>query len=457
MPEVRIKLPSPHSEEQRLIFMALNTPGLLETWCPCGTKFGKTLGGGTALSLVMPIRRQRIYRWVAPIYAQALIGARYVKRMLPPDPFLIPLEYSVKIPAVETVLEFRTGEKPENLEGEGCHGYILDECSKMKEQVYASAKTTVTLTEGPILAISTPRGKNWFYHKCMEAREEMNWAINKGLKPSKIFITAPTSKNPKVKASVIEEARKSLPDRLFRQYYLAEFMDDSSVFAGFRETYYTPPLDLYDEHQLWLHPDSKESNVVIGADWAKTVDWTVFFAACIKTKRVIAFERFHKRPYTEAIRQLVRFSRRFKETLAVWHDKTGVGEAIDDQLAYTDLPYEGKVFTNKSKTEMVNKLITRVESKQIGLPRWNVLDLEMDAYEVTTNELGTMKYSAPSGQHDDTVSALMLTNAALEQYSEREYDIKFLEELEADAKKHGDKKLSGLEAYYADIQEDGDF
>lgn len=444
----RLITPTAHSLEQSLMMKAFITPGLLEAWFPCGTKFGKSAGAGSGMAAAAWVKKGALFRWVAPVHSQAKVGMKYHLKLIPKETIAInKSEPSINFMHNDAKIEYKSGKYPEDLEGEGVDGgYALDEAAKMGQQVYDSAKTTVTVTRGPIVVFSTPKGKGWFFNKCMKAKEEMEWALKKGKSPTKIFMTAPSSKNPAVTPEMVEEARISLPDRLFRQYMLAEFQDDGSIFLGFRECYYTESIDLIQSHQIWFHPDAENSTVVIGADWAKIVDWTVFFAICLETRRVIAFERFHKRPYTEAIRQLVRFCKKFKQVEAVWHDKTGVGEAIDDQLAYTELPYEGKVFSNKSKTDMVNRLITSIECSRIGLPKWNVLDSEMDAYEVTTNELGNMSYSAPDGQHDDTISALMLANAALETYADRDYDVKFLEDLKSES-----NEISDLEAYYKDL------
>lgn len=455
---VTIETPTPHSANQRLLMSAFHIRGLNELWIANGTKWGKSLGGGSAIGSVAPLRKNNLFRWVAPIYQQAKIGFKYCKRILPSDPYVDINNSgpSITIPSIETIIEFWHGQHPTSLEGEACNGYILDECAKMKEDVYSAAKTTVTVTRGPIVGFSTPLGKNWFFHKCMEAKAEYEWALAKGIAPRKVFITAPTSDNPWVSKEAIEQARKDLPERLFRQYYLAEFLDDGSTFLGFRECYYTDPIDMYEAHQVWTHPEeAKKAHVVIGADWAKSVDWTVFIAVDINTRRVVGFERFHKWAYTEAIRQLVRFAKRFGEVAAIWHDKTGVGQAIDDQLAYTSLPYQGIIFSNASKSNMVNGLITTIESKRIGLPRWNVLDTELDIYEVAVNPIGTMTYSAPDGKHDDTVSALMLANAALDQYGDRDVNIKFLEDL-AKEEQIEKPEPGSLEAYYNDLAEDED-
>lgn len=452
--------PEPHGLKQSILYKAFITPGLLELWCPCGTKFGKTAGASAGMTIGAWSKQSKdtLYRWVAPIHPQAKIGLKYHRRLLHEDTIEVnKSDPSLTILHNQSRIEYKSGKFPEDLEGEGVDGgYCLDEAAKMVRQVYDSAKTTLTVTRAPLAAFSTPKGKNWFFHKAMEAREDMLWAIKNGKLPTKIYMTAPSYANPNVTQEAIDDMRKSLPERLFRQYVMAEFLDDGSTFLGFRDCYYTDLMELYEEHQKWFHEDATEATVVVGADWAKTEDWTVFVAICIHTKRVLAFERFHKRPYTQAIKQLVRFCERFKELCVVFHDKTGVGQPIDDQLAYTDLAFEGVTFTNRSKTEMVNNLITRIEHKELGLPHWNVLDLEMDSYEVTTNAIGTMSFSAPSGLHDDTVCALMLANAALEQYADRDWTVRFIDDLNESNEDGGPPKDS-LEGYYSNLDYDEDF
>jgi hypothetical protein len=332
----------------------------------------------------------------------------------------------------------------------------------MSEQVYSSAKTTVTVTRAPILAISTPRGRNWFYSRCMAAKEEMEWAIRSGKEPTKLFITAPSIDNPMVSKAAIDEARRSLPDRLFRQYFLAEFVDDGSVFLGYRECLSGPEITFNTPHQRWFNPKYSGGTVVIGADWAKTSDYTVFTAFDITTRELVGFERFHKTPYTEAIRKLVLFARKFKDIIVVRHDKTGLGQVIDDQLAYTELPYEGVTFTNAWKAEAVAQLITTIEHKMLVLPRWFDMIDEFESYEVTTNNVGTMTYSAVAGKHDDIISSLLLSHSALVQYGDSGADINFVEGL----KKANDgtdggitrsiDQMNPIERFYHDIEDDDD-
>jgi hypothetical protein len=425
----------------------------------CGKGFiptHNTMAASAALVAAGISRPGTKWRWVAPIYEQAKIGMEdYFPRILPPAPYTEhkPGNMLIAIPQIATTFEFWHAKNPMSLEGKAVNGYIIDEAAKCPEQTYYSARTTTTVTKGPIMAISTPLGKNWFYQKAMNARDAMEWAISHGKTPDKLFITARTADNPFVPRESIERARLELPERLFKQYYEAEFIDEGSVFVGTRECLYGNELRMpVGPRQRWLHPNAKEMRVVIGADWAKSVDYTVFIAIELETRKVVGFERFHRLPYTEAIRKLILFHQCFKDVDIILHDKTGVGSAIDDQLKYASLPYHGVIFSNSSKSEMVAQLITAVEQQRIHFPRWAELIREFDMYEGHLGNTGLISYSAPQGSHDDIVSATMLAHSGLLQYGERSYDVRFLDDLATLAEKKPPK--DSIEAFYTSLTDD---
>lgn len=418
----------------------------------CGTKFGKTLSGSTGIANGLLSKPRAMWRWIAPYFNQCKIGMDYVSKQLPmKDEFKVnSASMEIRATKLDSYIQFFHAQNYLALEGFATAGTIFDEAAKIRKEAYDANETTRTRTRAKQIYLSTPLGKNHFYNKFMEAREEMAAARRQLRTPRMMAITARTEDNPWIPRESIEHARRTLPERLFRQYYLAEFVDDAEVFGNYRGVFSGPKIEFDYDDVIWFAPGSAKSKVVIGADWAKTVDFTVFIAFDVTTKQVVGFQRFHKRTYIQAIQALVHFSKHFEETLIVWHDKTGVGQAIDDQMSHTPLVYKGVTFTNQWKTNAINALITSIEHKSIGLPYWTELDKELGGFEVRVNDLGTMIYSAPSGQHDDIVCALILAHSALMQYSDLKLEVRFLEDLA------GDKTLdvlSPLEQYYLDGEE----
>lgn len=446
---VHVEVPEGHSKKQQLIMSAFQVPGLRKIYVACGTKYGKSLSASVCESQAALQAPSTKWRWIAPIYDQAKVGMDYFKKLLPGAPHSEFKENAMRIylPYLDTELQFWHCKNPSSLEGAGISGNIFDEAAKCSYEAVAAAQTTVTFTKGPQGYFSTPLGKNWFYRECMEAQEHMRWSLKNGKNPERVFFTAPTTENPHIDPAVIEEARRSLPDRLFRQYYLAEFVDDGSVFIGFRDCVQGPRLDVYGAVQFWVAPNAPTLDVFFGIDWAKKEDYTVITALSVVQGKpeMVGFLRFTGVGYVEALKELYKFTKKFKKIVNIKHDKTGVGEAIDDMMAQLTVPFEGVVFTSASKAAMVNQLMMAFETRDIVLAYWPEMIGELESYSVVTNELGNARYSAPSGLHDDIVSSLMLAYFAAHEYSS-EFKLHFLEDLPT-------KKMT-IEKWYADLADE---
>lgn len=391
-----------------------------------------SLSASACLSQAALGHRGSKWRWIAPIYDQAKVGMDYFRKMLPPAPHSEFKDGDMRIllPRIDTEIQFWHCKNPVSLEGPGIHGNVFDEAAKCPHAAVISAQTTVTFTRGPQMYVSTPYGKGWFYRECMEARDHMQWALKHGKQPERIFIQARTIDNPYIDPAAVLEAKRSFPDRLFRQYWLAEFVDEGSVFVGFKDVIQGPEIEATGAVQHWLDPDVHNYAVFIGVDWAKKEDYTVFTALSMVNgrPRMVGFMRFHGLGYVEALKELYKFCKKFKNVIIIKHDRTGVGEAIDDMMAQLGVPFEGVVFTNASKCAMVNQLIVTVETGAIVLANWPEMVRELESYTVETNDLGTARYSAPNGLHDDIVSSLMLANVAAQEYA-GEFKLHFLEDL----------------------------
>lgn len=423
---VRIKIDvKPHSNNQLLTMNAFRIPGLLEMWVACGSKWGKTLSLSTAMSTTLPLSHQALYRWVAPIYRQAEIGYNYTRRLLPGEPHVKANDSRMHLymPRIDSKLEFFHGQYPESLEGEATEGTVLDEAAKMKRQVYDSVKTTTGVTAGPIIGISTPLGQNWFYDKCMEAKQEMLDAKRQGRRPRKIYIHAPSTSNPTLSPEYLIDAKKSFTDRLYRQYILAEFIGTGDIFPNLTSLYTTDYIEYAEEQFRWSAVGVENMDVVIGVDWARINDYTVFTASDPHSRRIVAIWRMQGVPYPVQIKRLKAFAESFKSVYTVWHDKTGVGVALDDMLHATELPFKGITFTNATKNEMMVKLILSFEDQSYRIPYINHLSKEMNGLGVKTSALGLTSYAAEGTGHDDLVMSMALSHLAMEEHSVQDYGI----------------------------------
>ena len=407
-----------HSRKQLMMArFNLSMPETREMFVCCGTKFGKTLSAAVGMSGFFNLMSYGTIRHVAPFYSQTKIGMRYAEKLLPGKPhYNVNRSENVITPIDKhrsNRFEFMSGTDPERLEGEAVMRYVFDEFAKMKPETYESAQGTMTKTQGKAAYLSTPTGKNHFYQLCKAAEAEMLWCIANNKPITKLFIRARTIDNKHIPIASIEHARRNLPDRLFRQYYLAEFVDSGEVFANYHRCIFGPRLIFEYDNQLWFDeslPDDYASTaqIGIGADWGKQNDYTVFTAWDISSKRMIAFMRFRFIDYFTAVKNLVWFSQHWEDIIQIRHDKTGLGIVIDDILGQVDITHEGVTFTNKSKSTMINSLIMAFQRNIPRIPNWSEMITELDAFEVNVSEVGNFKYAASEGFHDDIVCSMIL-------------------------------------------------
>lgn len=451
MSTAQLVLPKPYAEWQSEF---VNSDCKLQVYA-LATKTGKTLSAACRIikrSFLKSQDQDALLRIVAPYLRQSAITFRYINRLVPENLRMTDnLPEDVALDATEEWNRFtlerseqrRTmiwphnqariecchTQDPEANEGERVADQIFDEASKAKEQAYASIMSTTSQTGGSTVLCSTPKGKGWFYKVAMECREEEEWAKRKGIPPTKIFRTVPTWSSPFVSKEIIDNAKKTLPDRLFRQLYGAEFVDDGSVFTELAQAFLNITDFEMTDHKILENHDSKA--IYVGVDWAKKVDFTVMIALN-ENGLMIGYRRVQKVSYPQQVQMLYDFldacvlnaintGRRLDSgDVYVLHDGTGVGDAIGDVLTATNVKgwaIDPIVWNNANKELFVNDLILSLEEHRLTLLPWHYLQSELKSFEIETSATGKPIYGAPEGMHDDTVMSLVLANKLFRQHS----------------------------------------
>jgi hypothetical protein len=361
----------------------------------CGTKFGKSMGCSIWLAKEVWETPNTYARWIAPIYRQAEIGYDLLTRMLPYE-YAKTNDTELKIELMNgSVIDFKSGEHPESLEGFAVDRFVLDEAAKMRQEVWDSHRTTLTATLGKGWIISTPLGRNWFYDMYLRGQD----TLDKDFKSFRFV----TEDNPYVTKEEIETARRTMPQDAFRQYYLAEFLEDS---AG-----------VFRKISQCIEGDFEEAkpnhNYCIGVDLAKYQDYTVLFVIDELTRHIVYFDRFSQVDWSLQKQRIYDLAHRYNKA-RVLVDSTGVGDPIYEDLRKLGINVYGYKFTSVSKQQLVERLITSIENKTITFPRIPELIGELESFEYEIGQSGHIKYSAPEGMHDDCVISLALANWQVE-------------------------------------------
>lgn len=356
-----------------------------------GRRFGKTLACSNEIIKFALEHQGSLCWWVAPFYRTSRIAYRLVGKAI--EPYTKRNYKSDMRIEVDngSIIEFLSAENYDSLRGEGVHFMILDECALIQKDAWEQAlRPTLTDHEGSAIFISTPKGRNWFYQlyqRGLDANEKNYESF-----------AFPTSSNPFISESELEDVRKTLPEDVFRQEYLAEFLEDSAgVFRGISHCI-----------QGQMEEPKPEGRYVAGWDLARTNDYSVVTVIDVDTKHVVYFDRFNQIDWKSQINRVEEIVKRYNNA-KLWMDSTGVGDAVFDNVWERGIDVEGYKFTLTSKRQLIHNLQLLISEQGISFPDIPELVRELEIYEYKISNSGNMTYSAPSGSHDDAVMSLCLS------------------------------------------------
>jgi hypothetical protein len=412
---VELRLPEAHPRQYELINALKADFRRRFIVGACGSKFGKTYGSTIALVDNSWTHPNSLNWWVAPTFAQSKMAYTLVKRLMPQDTFR---EYKADVKLVllrpdgkeHSVIEFKSGDNPDSLRGFGVNFFIVDEAARVPYDSYVSVMTTVTQTRGKGFFISTPHGRGWFYELYQRGEKYTEDGVplyddkNPDPNPEWYSIRMPTWTNPTVSMEAIEDFRRTLPEDVFRQEIGAQFLLDSAgVFRGIKACI-RGSFEAYVPGQRYI----------MGVDLARKKDYSVLTVMNANTRHVVAWERFNQISWEAQYARITNLARLYRAQ--VFMDSTGVGDPVVEAVQNSGVrvePYQ--ISGTKAKQQLIDKLRLNVENARISFPYIPILKKELEAYEYEISENGVVRFSAPSGQHDDTVISLALANWGADQ------------------------------------------
>ena len=291
--------------------------------------------------------------------------------------------------------DFWTLEDPDAGRGRKYALALVDEAAMARNLQVAweqAIRPTLTDYRGGAWFFSTPKGRNYFHQLCMRGGDPKHpdWANH----------PAPTRANPMIDPSEIEAARLSLPERVFAQEYLAEFIEDGA--GVFRGVMAAPDC-------AWRDQAEPGRSYTVGVDWGRHEDFTVF-AVIDDRHELVHVDRFTGIGYELQVGRLTQLWRRFG-CPPILAESNSMGGPLIERLQRDRITVRAFQTTNASKAQAIEALVLAIENRQLALPkdaRVDFLRNELIAFEQERLPSGMVRYQAPPGGHDDGVMALAI-------------------------------------------------
>ncbi len=161
-----------------------------------------------------------------------------------------------------------------------------------------------------------------------------------------------------------------------------------------------------------VKPITQTPAAMIGADWGRTGDYTVF-TAVNAAGHVTEIDRFRGMEYAMQRARLTEFWRRNGASSWILAEQNSMGGPVVEQLQRDGLPVMAFQTTAPSKAAIIEALALAFERGAIRIPNDPALIGELQAFTGKPTPSGMIRYSAPPGLHDDTVMSLAIAWAGL--------------------------------------------
>lgn len=354
----------------------------------CGRRFGKTWFGQDRI--VNAAMQGQPVAWFSPTYRMLSDAWRMVRETLQPVTLASRAdEHRIEVIGGGTVDMFSL-DNPDTARGRKFALAVIDEAAiaPALEPAWQNViRPTLTDLRGGAWFMSTPKGHNYFW-----ALFNLGLAGAEGWRCWKM----PTAANPYIPADEIEAARRSLPERVFAQEFLAEFIEDGgAVFRHITDAATAVPA---------FAAEPKHS-YVIGVDWGKLDDYSVFSVFDLTERTQVSLDRSNHIEYRVQLTRLRSLANRFPDATII-AEANSIGDPLIEQLRADGLYVQAFVTTPASKTRAIEELGLAFETGDITILPDPVQLSELMAFTSTRLPSGAFRYAAPPGGHDDTVMAM---------------------------------------------------
>ena len=383
----------PHKSQRRVIDSLIETDAKYHIAC-ISRQWGKTIMAQNMLLYWAINEPNSVILWVSPVYSQANRVQKELVRAISNGGIIKQNNYSSNELTLlnGSTIYFRSAERYDNIRGFTCDYGVIDEAAFIHNDAFREAIEPVFLVRGKrVLFISTPKGRNFFYdlYQLGLSPDHPNYVSYRGK----------SAESPFISHEAIAEARKTLPEKVFKQEYEAEFIDNGGeVFSGLDQI-------------TFPKYSAPAGQVYCGIDVGRAEDYTVATFMDHEGK-IVEIYRNNNINWSDMVRDIAERARTYNAQCMI--EVNGVGDPIYEQLKRAWPACEPFTTTNKSKQEIVEGLILDVNEKNIGIPDSKLFaplyhEMQIFTYDYSP-KTRTIRYGHPPGMHDDTVMSLAIAN-----------------------------------------------
>jgi hypothetical protein len=352
----------------------------------CGRRWGKDIFL-QFLATETVLNKQPV-GWSAPVYRQLLDDFRALDNILSP----IITRRSISEMRIEVegggVIDFHSLEKPDNIRGKKYARFIVNEAGFVPDLLRIRnfvIMPTLIDYQGDDYYSGTPKGQNGFWSLYNTTGADwMRWQMS-------------SYANPFVPKSELDELKRLMPERAYQQEIMAQFLEDGGgVFRRVREAATLTPSEPVKDRQY-----------VIGVDWGRSNDATVFCVMDAATKCQVYLDRMLDTDYASQRLRLKALADKYNRAYII-AEANSMGQPNIEALQSMGCNVNAFTTTNASKAGIIQSIELAFERGDIQIIADELQLTELISFQSEKLPSGLLRYAAPEGSHDDCVMSLAL-------------------------------------------------
>ena len=388
-----------------------------------GSRFGKSLAASYEVAYLS--LKPNIRGWiVAPTYFLGEKEFRYIFEIFVEKlPKVVPgldaeqiakaSTYSKNLNSMKIMLPWgseihvRSAERPYTLLGEEIDWLLLSEAAQLKIDVWDRyLRARLVSRKGKLIIPSTPAGKNWLYPMYLRGQND-----NHPKWKSWQFATA---ENPHVDPKEIEEARLTMPEDVFAEQFMGEFITKTGrVYPEFSRSTHVTEFDI--------------AKLPIGTRFFRCFDFgytnptAVLFCALTREDVLYVYDEFYQRERTtnEIIEEVKRKSRdrMFEQSYADPSAAREINDLRSSGISVTKAPNNLTWGINAIRERLMpakNK-----EFRLIVHPKCQKLIFEFEHYKYPEQTSEVTLQENPIKAHDHALDALRYLVSSLKKNDQK--------------------------------------
>ena len=198
------------------------------------------------------------FLWVAPVFSQARIVFRraYLELLQRDEVGVLKNPPEITLPD-GSVIVFASGDRDDNLYGEDYYGLVVDEGTRLHEESWIAAQSTLGATDGRIRIIANIKDRrNWAHRLAreVEAGKKEGWSYARLVQEDAMAAGVVSEESDK-------RIRNRISDDTYRQLYQAEVGDDGVLQID------TTAIDRAEVPEMVTWCRAWDFAVTVGGDW----------------------------------------------------------------------------------------------------------------------------------------------------------------------------------------------